>query len=165
MTSLDITINEKLLAQGWIISNGQRLPPPGMGGFAAQEVLERVRREAEGEASETEAPRTDVWPDKAYWHSSNPWKDELIYVPIEELAACVVFIDRPIQTKDGPVTASLQFVLDMWRSHGSKLDAYILTGRTFTAGVRFGPDGPDYLSPGFSTPKLWALKLKYGARK
>ncbi|WP_292362962.1 hypothetical protein [Mesorhizobium sp.] len=101
-------------------------------------------------------------PKTSFWHQENPWKDQLIYVPIEELAECHMAIGRTLAImNDKPILYDVAHCLDHWGEYGSMLDAYILTGAMFTAGVRFGPEGPDYLSPGFSLPKLTALLRKH----
>jgi len=82
-----------------------------------------------------------------HWHEDNPWKDEITYVQLEELAECY---------PHGPDSIS------RWFQYGDKLDAYILPGnKEITAGVRFGPEGSDYLSPGFDEHKLRKLLEKY----
>lgn len=101
-----------------------------------------------------------------HWHAQNPWADRLIYVPIEELAECGIHVGQLIaQVGELDHIWTVEIELDYWSQYGSKLDAYILTGPILTGGVRFGPDGADYLSPGFSLPKLRALMLKYGSQK
>lgn len=101
-----------------------------------------------------------------HWHDQNPWNDHLIYVPLEELAECCIVIGKTFaQFDDKPLIYEVHHMLDHWNEYGAKLDAYILTGATLTAGVRFGPEGPDYLSPGFALPKLAALLKKYGSQK
>lgn len=91
-----------------------------------------------------------------HWHEQNPWKDQLIYVPIEELAACHIRLHPPFSNWD------MVDAIAHWVQYGDKLDAYILVNwPVFTAGVRFGPEGHHYLSPGFSLPKLWELLWKY----
>ena len=91
-----------------------------------------------------------------HWHEQNPWKDELLYVPVEELAACW------FKPEDAQNSWSMIELISHWTQYGDKLDAYILVGGPVaTGGVRFGPEGEHYLSPGFSLPKLHALKQKY----
>jgi hypothetical protein len=99
---------------------------------------------------------------KPYWHDHNPWRDRLVYVPLRELAECGFAIGAQLATWNGqPLLYDVAHMLDHWSQFGRKLDAYILTGQTLAAGVRYGPEGPDYLSPGFHLPKLAALLKKH----
>jgi hypothetical protein len=92
-----------------------------------------------------------------HWHEQNPWKDTLIYVPIEDLAACWFNLDAPGNRWD------MIEIISHWTQYGGdKLDAYILTGGpVLTGGVRYGPESHHYLSPGFSLPKLYALMRQH----
>lgn len=92
-----------------------------------------------------------------HWHQHNPWSDHLIYVPLDELALCCISIEQGLQANRKAVDVNQEFVLGMWRTFGPDLDGYILTGKTLTGGVRYGPEPDHYLSPGFSLPKLAAL--------
>ncbi|RUX60138.1 hypothetical protein [Mesorhizobium sp. M7A.F.Ca.CA.002.12.1.1] len=152
-------LNQILVANGcWISSDGSVSPPKGMGQFAFEELVERCRKAA--------ANAVQGLPLEPHWHDQNPWADRLTYVPIEELAECFMGLGRMVHLNDNEVTmCDVAFVLQNWAQYGDKLDAYILTGPLTTAGIRFGPDGPDYLSPGFSLPKLRALMLKYGSQE
>lgn len=89
-------------------------------------------------------------PDEAHWHEYNPWKDRIVYVPIEELAEALAGGD--IGLRDGSIVPlDAAFLLDHWNQHGELLDAYILpSGEPFrnSPGIRYGCDGPDYVSPG-----------------
>jgi len=70
-----------------------------------------------------------------YWHKYNPWKDDVVYVPIESLAKCTYDSMRN---------------LDRWtKEHGGKLDAYILPQPSgdHCIGVRYGREGSEYMSP------------------
>jgi hypothetical protein len=187
--------NHKLMKHGFVISNGRALPPQGMGGMKANEIIERCKAEAIAEAaapvdeiagtrathvivdelerapfgmifdpySEDRSIQTYYGTEPPHWHEQNPWKDRVLYIPLAELAECHAAIGKPYAYLDEqPLIYTVAMCLDHWREYGDKLDAYVLTGKTFTAGVRFGPDGPDYLSPGFSLPKLWKLVQKYG---
>lgn len=161
--SLRQLYNRKLLAKGFTLMNGVPIPPAGMGGFAAQGIENDCLAEAQRELATGLELFTVIVPD---WHQQNPWKDRLIYVPIEELAQACHLVGRPVRNLDDVTTNwDVEDVLHNWQNYGDKLDAYILTGPLMTGGVRFGPDGPDYLSPGFLLPKLHALKLKYGDKK
>jgi hypothetical protein len=90
-----------------------------------------------------------------HWHEHNPWKDHIVYVPLVALASCTMGAIDP----RSPWTMVDEIAY--WIQYGDKLDAYILTGPTLTGGVRFGPNGSHYLSPGFSLPKLHALLKRY----
>jgi hypothetical protein len=152
-------LNQILIANGcWIGIDGSVLPPKGMGQFAFEELVERCRKAA--------ANAVQGLPLEPFWHDQNPWNDRLIYVPVEELAECHIAIGRPYLLVDGKsVPYSVELCLGHFRQYGDKLDAYILTGPLTTAGIRFGPEGSDYLSPGFSLPKMRALMLKYGSQQ
>jgi len=95
-----------------------------------------------------------------HWHEDNPWKDSILYVPLEELAACDASLVGP-SIYGGSPARTIEGTLDHWKQSGSKLDAYILVGSVRSGGVRYGPEGSDYLSPMFSLPKIHALKQKY----
>lgn len=99
---------------------------------------------------------TSIGSARPFWHEYNPWNDRLIYVPIEELASC------QLKIADRHDPWGMINVIAQWTQYGDKLDAYILINSVeMTGGVRFGPQPHDYLSPGFSLPKLWALRQKY----
>jgi len=93
-----------------------------------------------------------------WWDEYNPWREHLVYVPLQDLAKCVLGFGKDIDTNEPvPVTYGYDLVMRIWRQNGHRLDGYILVGPVITAGVRYGPDPGDYLSPGFSTPKLVTL--------
>lgn len=95
-----------------------------------------------------------------HWHEHNPWKDQLIYVTVEELAACWFRIDDPKNHW------SMIDIIAHWAQYGDKLDAYIICNSPFfNGGVRYGREPRHYLSPGFSLPKLIALRNSYLAPK
>jgi hypothetical protein len=97
-----------------------------------------------------------------HWHEENPWKDMLIYVPIEELAQCSMMIGQTVLVNNEPVIFNIGDVLRNWKQAGDKLDAYILTGKLAqSGGVRYGPELDQYLSPSLSTAKLRELARKY----
>lgn len=89
----------------------------------------------------------------AYWHAYNPWAARLTYIPsLEELALC---LERPVQR-----------VPSSWWQYGSQLDAYILPpvqhdNLCHSAGIRYGPDGAQYLSPYCNPERLTLLWRKY----
>jgi len=84
-----------------------------------------------------------------HWREHNPWEDRAVYVPVEELAECVS--GGLIGLPDGStVRNTTEFVLSRWHEQcGDRLDAYILPqpNQRHLLGVRFGPEGPQYLAP------------------
>lgn len=151
-------VQDKLLSLGWTQTNENLIPPPGMGGFEADEILNRVRREAEGEAA-VNTFRSEY---KPHWHEQNPWKSKLLYVPLKELAACQWWIGRNFQADDGTnVVYSSDIALEHWSQYGDKLDAYVIDSRVVSAGIRFGPEPDQYLTPYFSLPLVWALRNRF----
>jgi hypothetical protein len=149
--------HQKLLSNGFQVVDGQPLPPRGMGGFAAEEITKRCFKEAEQEYWHNE-PIKKAEP-LAHWHEHNPWNDHIFYVPIDELAECCFLLGQPVyQGMSGETQIyTKEHLLDNWRLYGSKLDGYVLTGKVVTAGIRFGPEPSQYLSPGFHTTKLHGL--------
>ena len=143
-------LDRKLEEYGWIKTDTGRGPPLGMGGYAAQEQLEKAKREARWEIAR-----------RPHWHEQNPWNDHIVYVPIEELADAAYLLGQPVHTPDGRVIYTKEILLKNWRQHGDKLDAYVLTGRVFYGGIRFGPEPNQYLSPGFYLDKLKELVSRY----
>lgn len=162
----------KLKDHGFILCDGYVKPPDGMGDFSAGELSRKLFEEARREISDS---RLDIKPvpmpepasgtiqagDGPFWHDQNPWNDHIIYVWPQELAECVFHLGKLMTTSDGVVICTPERMLAHWRQYGNKLDAYILTGKVITAGIRYGPYGPDYLSPDFSLPKLTSLLGKY----
>lgn len=105
---------------------------------------------------------------KLYWHQHNPWADSVVYVPIEELAMCQHGLGETIQIQSTDDTSeykiyTIDMVLDHWRYHGNQVDAYILPQPSghHDMGIRFGPDGPNYLSPHPVKDKLQLLLDRY----
>lgn len=100
-------------------------------------------------------------------HFENPWQ-EAIPVPLEELAACVA--GGTISTPDGVKVYDVAYVLQSWRRYGETLDGYLLIAgsqdpSTICVGVRFGEDGPQYLSPYCEDRQLaMSLVQKYGPK-
>lgn len=77
-----------------------------------------------------------------YWHEFNPWKDDVVYVELDELVKCIGGNYTPEKFRE--------YVGD----YGDRLDAYILpqpltpnSEPQHCIGVRFGSNGYDYLSP------------------
>ena len=97
-----------------------------------------------------------------HWHDQNPWRDQIVYVPIERLAECVAGGTIRIGM-DGPVVPyDVAFVLQHWAGNGrDRLDAYILpqpNGR-HSIGIRYGAEGSEYFSPHNANPEKTAALL------
>ena len=77
----------------------------------------------------------------AYWHEVNPWRDDVVYVPLAELAAC---LEGDSERK----MARWQHTSEVYGTPG-QLDAYILPQPSglHDAGVRYGAEGSQYFSP------------------
>lgn len=102
---------------------------------------------------------------KPHWHDQNPYKNELIYVPLEELAECFRYYGKPLMTADGMTAiGTSKLILDKWNALGSHLDGFILTGKLLMAGVRYGPEPEDYFYPEILTHKLIKLFQKHRFR-
>jgi hypothetical protein len=82
-----------------------------------------------------------------HWHKHNPWKDRVVYVPLNELVECISHAPGFYQTLTG------------------NLDAYILPNGHgdygHSIGIRYGKEGPDYYSPLGDRKKVQALLDKY----
>lgn len=100
-------------------------------------------------------------PPKPHW--TNPW-DDVVYVPIEELVDCAYGLGKTWTDVDGSsFIMTRERMLEHWKQAGDKLDAYILPCGSghHSIGVRYGEDGPEYLSPHGDTAKVEALLQKY----
>jgi hypothetical protein len=90
-----------------------------------------------------------------HWDAFNPWRDCIVYVPIERLAECSA--GGNISTQEGVVPLTVEWLLKHWAQCGrDKLDAYILPqphGR-HSLGVRYGLEGSEYYSPHNTHPEL-----------
>lgn len=99
---------------------------------------------------------------KVHW--ANPWTD-VIPVPIEELAECHAGLGGLCYSASvkGNFLLTSESVLEMWRSAGDKLDAYILPEPSgfHSIGIRYGNEDQDYLSPHGDKEKVQALLDKY----
>lgn len=83
-----------------------------------------------------------------YWHNRNPWKDKLVYVTLDEINEIINYEPN-------------------WRQHDYRLDPYLLPSpdpEYFSAGVRFGPEGADYISLHIDQMKTQALFAKVKMR-
>lgn len=67
----------------------------------------------------------------AHWHDYNPWADTCLYIP-----SIAEVMGHEYERK---------ILIEL----GAKLDAYILPqpNGTYLFGIRYGKEGPDYLSP------------------
>ena len=96
-------------------------------------------------------------------HWKNPWND-VVYVPIEELAECDYMLGKSCGMPDGTsVLVTKEFILEHWRSCGDKLDAYILPQPSgfHSIGIRYGAEGSEYISPMGDEDKVQELLNKY----
>ena len=85
-----------------------------------------------------------------HWHDENPWRDDIIYVTLEEAAACC----------DG---RTVEGYLSVWWRASNALDAYILPqpSEHHDIGVRWGSRGEQYFSPANNVERTQALLDKY----
>ncbi len=108
-----------------------------------------------------------------HWHDVNPWKDDVVYVPIERLAECVAggMVEHLDTGKVEP--HDVAYVLRGWQRtsemrDGAPLDAYILPQPDghHSLGVRYGAEGSEYYSPHNAHPeKTNALLAEYGGNR
>jgi hypothetical protein len=91
---------------------------------------------------------------RTYWHEVNPWRDDVVYVPLAELAACLE--GGNLQDMHGNVVPnSAEHIMARWQRTSElyetpgQLDAYILPQPSgdHSAGVRYGAEGSQYISP------------------
>ena len=90
-----------------------------------------------------------------HWHDVNPWRDDVVYVPLTELAACAA--GGTIQKSGGGSEPyDVARVLKHLRQNGDKLDAYILPqpSGNHSLGVRYGAEDHEYYSPRNANPEL-----------
>jgi hypothetical protein len=96
-----------------------------------------------------------------HWHANNPWADKVVYVPIEDAAACSAG-GQVVENSTGKTfERDAAFLVEQWSKVGDKLDAYIIPNNDTSnmhIGVRYGPDDGDYLSPRLLNHEL-ALEL------
>lgn len=114
-----------------------------------------------------EAPVTEP-----YWHDFNHFAEFLVYVTLEELAACHRYFGQfaYLAEYNQAVLITAELVLNSWLDAGSALDAYILpdalmVGGLPCAGVRYGAESHEYISPNCDSKKLLELLATYGWRK
>lgn len=96
-------------------------------------------------------------------HWPNPWKD-VVYVPIEKLVECAHGIGERWSDTDGSsFIMTKERMLEHWKQAGDKLDAYILPQPSgwHCIGIRYGADGPQYLSPMGDQEKVAQLLKRF----
>jgi hypothetical protein len=84
----------------------------------------------------------------AHWDQDNPWREKLVYVPLEELADALAD-GRTIQLTDGSVVEyTPELMMEHWHQYSDQLDAYLIPGAEFgySVGIRYGANDSDYLS-------------------
>lgn len=84
----------------------------------------------------------------AHWDQYNPWRELIVYVPIEELAEALAD-GSSIRLGDGSVVEyTPELMLRQWQQYSYNLDAYILPRQElgFSVGVRYGSHEGEYLS-------------------
>ena len=98
-------------------------------------------------------------------HWINPWADCAVCVPVNELAEALASDDLCGLPDGSSEVMDAQHHLRFFKSHGDKLDAYILDPHDntfFSVGVRFGNKDAQYLSPyAGDSAKIRALYEKY----
>jgi len=99
---------------------------------------------------------------KTHWHAHNPWADSVVYVPIEELAACHYSLGQLITIGYRREPMTVESTLSMWTRAGANVDAYILPSPSgeHCIGVRYGKEGSQYLSPMGNQKKVSRLLAK-----
>lgn len=84
----------------------------------------------------------------SHWDQYNPWREKVVYVPLEELADALAD-GSSIELQDGSIVEyTAELMLEHWRQNSYELDAYILPGQAlgYSVGVRYGSHGAEYLS-------------------
>lgn len=127
------------------------------------EILDLLNAEIQNTATILESLKDpERWP--------NPWAREVVYVPIEELAACVDGLGQHcVNAKGERFVMTVETTLAHWRQKGpgERLDAYILPQADVyhPIGIRYGAEPSEYLSPGGDRVKVAALLAKYQKTK
>jgi len=83
-----------------------------------------------------------------HWSEHNRFADEIVYVPVWELAACCE--GGTVRLPYGEVVPyDVPLVLEEWHGSGDKLDGYILPrpDGQHSIGIRYGTGDSEYLSP------------------
>lgn len=93
----------------------------------------------------------------AHWHDFNPWSAKLCYTStLDEWLDCLA------------LQSSRKWYEEEARRLGQKIDCYLLPGvggLGIQMGLRFGPNGEDYLSPPCDQETAFRVLQKYGAIK
>ena len=101
-----------------------------------------------------------------FWDKYNPWRDRIVYVTLEELALCIENIGELVSYPNGLTEINTpERNIREWQRAYTKLDAYILpndywSGNDHSIGVRYGPEGPNYISPMAHQKRTNALLYK-----
>lgn len=85
-----------------------------------------------------------------FWHDDNPWRDDVVYVTLEELAECVDKGNGLVRLPDDvAVSYDNRWLMNHWQLASNALDAYILPQPSgdHSIGVRWGSLGSQYFSP------------------
>lgn len=102
----------------------------------------------------------------ANWDQYNPWREKLVYVPLEELAEALAD-DSNVQLPDGRVVKNTaERLLGNWQQYGYELDGYLLPNDVlgYSVGVRYGSHDNEYLSLyARDRSKIEALYLQYAS--
>jgi hypothetical protein len=101
---------------------------------------------------------------RIHWLHEQPWAS-CVYVQLEQLALCSQYIGEQITGADGkPQLNSIERVIQSWKRAGDRLDAYLIPaesiGGDISGGVRYGPNGSDYLSIYINQDRARALLLE-----
>lgn len=87
-----------------------------------------------------------------HWHKYNPWKNDIVYISLEEAAECCEggLISLGVHNDNVTVQRDKWFLFQQWKLVGDKLDAYILPQPSgdHCIGIRYGKKDYQYLSPG-----------------
>jgi hypothetical protein len=100
------------------------------------------------------------------WHEYNPWKDQVVYIPLNVAAVLHDAIGEPIATSDGVQIVTADFLIAGWQQYGSIVDAYLLPEKDYISlGVRFGQNPEDYFSPPCNQQKAKRVLVLAGTSK
>lgn len=105
----------------------------------------------------------------AQWDRFNPWRDRLVYVPIEILVHCCTGGSITSLTGFGTkitVPNDANFILAQWHDYRFRygaIDGYILPqpDGNHSIGIRYGEEGSQYLSPYNANPELTEVLLAH----
>lgn len=108
--------------------------------------------------------------EEPHWHEFNPWGEFCVYVTVEELAACHKMLGRLYEIDGMSQPLTVELIIEIWQREGDGLDAYIIPDALVTpglpsAGVRFGTEGHEYLTPHCDSAKMLELLARYGRKQ